>query len=68
VNPRYKYGQHLYCRARIASLLGEKKEAVDLLSQAFAQGYHFSISVHHEPDFEPLRDYQPFQELVRPKG
>jgi hypothetical protein len=41
---------------------------VDLLRQAFAQGYRFSLSVHHEPDFERLREYPPFQELVRPKG
>jgi tetratricopeptide (TPR) repeat protein len=67
-NPRYRYGRHLYCRARIASLLGQKDKAVELLSEAFAQGYRFSISVHHDPDFEPLRNYPPYQELIRPKG
>jgi tetratricopeptide (TPR) repeat protein len=65
---RYRFGQHTYCRARIASLLGEKDEAVALLRDAFAQGYRFSISVHRDPDFEPLRDYPPYQELLRPKG
>jgi tetratricopeptide (TPR) repeat protein len=65
---RYRFGRHTYCRARIASLLGRREEAVELLREAFAQGYRFSISVHREPDFEPLRDYPPYQELIRPKG
>jgi HEPN domain-containing protein len=34
----------------------------------FAQGYRFTIAVHRDPDFEPLRDYPPYQELLRPKG
>jgi tetratricopeptide (TPR) repeat protein len=65
---RYRFGQHTYCRARIASLLGEKEKAVALLREAFAQGYRFTITVHRDPDFEPLRDYPPYQELLRPKG
>jgi predicted Zn-dependent protease len=65
---RYRFGLHTYCCAHIASLLGEKDEAVALLRNAFAQGYRFSISVHRDPDFEPLRDYPPCQELLRPKG
>ena len=65
---RYRFGLQTYCRARIASLLGEKEKAVALLREAFAQGYRFSISVHRDIDYEPLRDYPPYQELIRPKG
>ncbi len=65
---RYRFGQHTYCRARIASLLGEKDKAVDLLRAAFSHGCRFSISVHRDPDFEPLRDYPSYRELLRPKG
>lgn len=64
---RYRYGLHTYCRARIASLLGEKEKAVALLREAFAQGYYFSISIHRDPDFEPLRNYPPYKELIKPK-
>jgi hypothetical protein len=38
------------------------------LQDAFGQGYRFTISVHRDPDFEPLRNYPPYQDLIRPKG
>ena len=65
---RYRYGLHTYWRARIAALLNEKGKAVELLSEAFSQGYKFSISVHHDPDFQRLLDYPPYQKLIAPKG
>jgi Flp pilus assembly protein TadD len=68
LDARYRFGSHTCSRARIASLLGEREKAVALLREAFAQGYKFSISVHHDPDFEPLRGYLPFEELTKPKG
>jgi hypothetical protein len=63
---RYRFGRRTYCRARIASLLGEKEKAVDLLRAAFTQGYRFTITVHRDPDFEPLRNYPLYQDLIRP--
>jgi predicted Zn-dependent protease len=59
------WGWHTYERARIAALLGEKDEAVDLLREALAQGLAAYESIHRDPDLESLRDYPPFQELVR---
>jgi tetratricopeptide (TPR) repeat protein len=64
----YLFGEHKYMCARIASLLGDKEQAVALLLDAFAQGLYYGAHLHYEMDFEPLRDYQPFQELLKPKG
>jgi tetratricopeptide (TPR) repeat protein len=63
----YIHGRNTYWRARIASLLGERDEAVRLLHQAFDQGMEIWDVLHTEPDFVPLRDYRPFRELARPK-
>jgi len=64
----YLFGNHTYCRACIASLLGDKKHAVDLLRESFAQGNEYGVYLHREMDLEPLRDYPPFRDLVKPKG
>ena len=64
----YLFGEHMYMCARIASLLDEKEQAVVLLRDAFAQGFFYSAHLHHEMDFEPLRNFKPFQELLKPKG
>jgi DNA-binding SARP family transcriptional activator/predicted Zn-dependent protease len=64
----YLLGQHTYCRARIAALLGEREEAVRLLWQAVGEGISFGVGVHADPDLEPLRDFPPFLEFIRPKG
>ncbi|UCC49175.1 MAG: hypothetical protein JSV41_03050, partial [Gemmatimonadota bacterium] len=65
---RYLGGSHTYDRACIASLLGERERAVTLLRETFAQGTSYGTWVHRDPDLEPLRDYPPFQDLLRPKG
>ena len=64
----YLFGEHMYMRARIASLLGEKEQAVLLLRDAFVQGLVYGSYLRQEMDFEPLRSYKPFQELLKPKG
>jgi serine/threonine protein kinase/tetratricopeptide (TPR) repeat protein/ribosomal protein L40E len=63
----YLFGYHTYCRACIASLLGEREQAVELLSEAFAQGYAHGVYLHRDIDLEALREYPPFQELLWPK-
>jgi tetratricopeptide (TPR) repeat protein len=66
---RYEFGAEPYRQAGIAAQLGERERAVNLLREAFAQGFQHGIyDPHANMDFEPLRDYPPFQELVRPKG
>lgn len=64
----YLLGRNTYRRARIASLLGQKQQAVDLLQQAIREGYRFGIYVIQDQDFLPLKDFPPFQEFVKPKG
>lgn len=53
-------------RAGIAALLGDRSESMRLLSAEF--GPHGTEMLHLNPDFDSLRTYAPFRELVRPKG
>jgi tetratricopeptide (TPR) repeat protein len=55
-------------RAQIAALLGEHAEAVRLLQEKARQGWVYVPWLHHYAALEPLRDYPPFQEFMRPKG
>jgi len=64
----YLFGNHTYWRACIASLLGEREQAVALLRESFAQGNEYGVYLHNDLNLEPLRDYKPFKELLRPKG
>jgi len=61
-------GTNTYWRACVAALLGEKDEAVALLQRAFSEGLGYGTWIHRDIDLESLRDYPPFQELMRPKG
>jgi hypothetical protein len=53
-----------FIRAAIAAQQGERGRAVQLLREAGVG----SSALHFYPQFEPLWDYPPFQELLRPKG
>jgi tetratricopeptide (TPR) repeat protein len=64
----YIRGQHTLWRARIASLLGDDAAAVTLLREALAQGRSYGLGLHTDLDFQPLWDFPPYQELMRPKG
>jgi tRNA A-37 threonylcarbamoyl transferase component Bud32/tetratricopeptide (TPR) repeat protein len=64
----YLKGSHTLRRARIAALLGERDEAVQLLRRAFSEGLSFGTWVHIDMDLEPLRGYPSYEELVKPKG
>ena len=63
----YLFGRHTVWRARIRALLGERDVAVDLLREAIARGYPHVHALHIDLAFESLRDYPPFQELMKPK-
>jgi tetratricopeptide (TPR) repeat protein/TolB-like protein len=63
----YLWGRPTYHRACIASLLGEKEAAVRLLQEAVSQGREYRY-LYEDMDLDPLRDYPPFKELIRPKG
>jgi serine/threonine protein kinase len=64
----YLFGSHLYWCARIAAVLGEHRRAVELLREAYGQGVRYGTDKLLQMDFESLRDYQPYIELMRPKG
>jgi tetratricopeptide (TPR) repeat protein len=61
------YDDRTEWRAGIASVLGEHMEALRLLQEEFRRGW-LSLGVLRSADFDPLRDYPEFQELMRPKG
>ncbi len=63
----YLWGSPAYHRACIASLLGEKEAAVGLLQEAVSQMRHYPY-LYEDMDLNPLRDYPPFKELIKPKG
>jgi tetratricopeptide (TPR) repeat protein len=64
--PPWERPQVALWRAAIAAILGERNEAVALLYEASKHGY--DLVFHVDPDFASLRDYPPYQELLRPKG
>lgn len=64
----YLFGLNTFWSGCIYGLLGEREQAVTLLREAFAQGYWYSTYPLSNIDLEPLRDYPPFQELMRPEG
>jgi tetratricopeptide (TPR) repeat protein len=57
-----------YWRACISAQLGRPDEAVRLLQRSFSEGYRAYANLHIDINLEPLWDYPPFQELIRPKG
>jgi class 3 adenylate cyclase/predicted Ser/Thr protein kinase len=63
-----RYYSRSYSRACIAAQLGDKEEAVTLLRD-YLHNYKYAswYSIRSDMDFEPLWDYPPFQELMRPK-
>ncbi len=64
----YLRGSKTRWRAAIAAALGDRDRAVRLLQQAIREGVTHRIWQHRDPEWEPLRDYPPSQELMRPKG
>ena len=52
-----------YERAQIAAALGERERAMELLRRSSPLW-----EAHVDPLLEPLWDYPPFQEWLRPKG
>ena len=55
-------------RARIAAVLGDRQEAVALLRRAYREGARYGLSFLFDPEYDSLRDYEPFLEFMRPKG
>ena len=54
----------LYSIACLHSLLGDKKEAIDILKKCIQAGYQFYDWIRHDPDLDNLRDAPEFLELI----
>ena len=67
----YLFGRQTYARARIVAALGDRADAVELLQEAWIQGRPLAFDgrdtedVHSDPAFESLREFVPFQALMR---
>lgn len=76
LNGPYLWGDATYWRAALAAVRGDSSGATDLLGQAMSEGlfaaqwgteypkWEYGI----DPDFGPLMEYEPFRELVAPRG
>lgn len=62
------YGSHTLWRARIAALTGHRSGAVELLRQSFAEGFLGVYQLHRDMDLEPLKGFEPYEDLVKPTG
>ncbi len=58
----------LFWEGVIAAALGERQQAVAYLRESYVQGRLHRWYDRVRVEFDPLRDYPPFQELMRPKG
>jgi hypothetical protein len=62
-NRTYSFGFAAFQRARIAALLNDRARTVDLVRNAFAQG--FAVPRHPDINFDAVRGYEPIEELFR---
>jgi tetratricopeptide (TPR) repeat protein len=68
VQPPYGKAAPWRWRAAIAAQLGDKAAAVRFLEQAIKRGFAVGIELHRLTEFQSLHGYQPFEEILRPKG
>jgi len=67
-DPRpYTFGGPRLWAARIAAVKGDREGAVALIRQALREGYARTHSLHAEHDFESLRDFPAFREILEPR-
>jgi len=66
--PYGRRGNTQMLQAGIATALGDRDRAIQLIQHAVAAGYCDYMWLHVNPDFEPLWNAPEFQEIMRPKG
>ena len=54
--------------ARVAAVNGDREGAIALIRQALREGYARLYLLHAERDFEPLRDFPAFREILEPRS
>ena len=63
----YTFGAPRLWAARIAAVKGDRNEAVTLIHQALREGHTRLYAFHSEQDFDGLRDYPGFREILEPR-
>ena len=72
----FLWGHATYWRAAVAAVRRDSAQAINLLNRALAEGLFAAPwgteypkwDYHIDPDFESVRDYEPFQALIGPRG
>lgn len=64
----YLFGAHTLARCGIAALLGDRREAMELLRASVSEGLVFGTTLHAHPYLQPLRGYPPFEDFLQPRG
>jgi len=64
----YRKSEPTFWRAAIAAQLGDKALAVRLLRQSMQEGRGVGSDMHRRTEFQSLRGYPAFEEILRPKG
>ena len=65
----FNKGSIPYLQARIYAVLGQKEKAVDLLKKSVEEGRIFGFwRFHFDLHLINLKGYEPFEELIKPKG
>jgi hypothetical protein len=54
--------------ARIAAVKGDREGAVVLIHQAVREGFARTYLLHAEHDYDSLRDFPAFREMLRPRA
>ena len=62
------FGQPRLWAARIAAVRGDREGAIALIRQGLREGYARLYQLHAEPDFESLRDFPAFREILEPRS
>jgi hypothetical protein len=62
----YLFGNDIYWQACITAIVNEKEQAMELLRQSIAKGIPYT-RLYTDMDLEPLWDYSPFIEMLKPK-
>jgi class 3 adenylate cyclase/TolB-like protein len=58
-----------YLAATVLAQLGKYEEALKLLREAYAEGFRFDDNTYaHDPLLEPMKNYEPYLEFIRPKN
>lgn len=63
----YTFGAPRLWAARIAAVRGDREGSVALIHQALREGYTRLYSFHVEHDFDSLRDFPPFRQILEPR-